>query len=834
MGHLSGLGLGNFRTFGAYADENFMDFAPITIITGANNSGKSSIFKALHLLKSSITDGILNEKLNFDGLKHELGNFDRVLNKDFTGSEEEKHFVIALPFYASVKIPLYVYLVFGAKKEMSLKEVLIGEKIDDFIFAWSYKERHYHEDFYDLSCLFKVDTNTIIGKIDYPDSVSSSSGWTVQVPTPESEAERERQLAEFQAWREKFEKKVETNLFEKLASAENDDAKKIELSHFNNTSGNWIWREIFDFKTEINAELSKDQNNYTEKQRTFISRDLAPFLSKDTVHSGSVYSLDNIFEVLKIHNHHAENESQLSKMYDTLLKVLRANFSKSLKRQLKIIEELDFLSASRGRLRNWFVDEQNDSFSKILKEFHEITNGSNKFYEKALQSFIDFWIGDEGFKIGKEIRVNRNDEFGFSRLILKQNDESETSLVDLGFGISQVLPLLIRIVTLAFKNRPKDEEAEFTSSTIIIEEPEGNLHPALQSKLAELFIDASNRFNIQFILETHSEYLIYKLQSYISNKIIKHTDVKIYYLNHPAAVKADTNKKYINPVEIQANGSINLAHFGTGFFDEQTKLKLTLLNIQRDNFFDLFQKTKVQFNVDGVPQEQQFKELIALFDKHFENHDFTTHMNRVRSEFPVHSKFQSDTKKYLAQGYHLMEVYNADGTVGDYAPAVIQFGRAVECEWMNLFIKVKQFITTHYATTYGVWKNKNNYKAQVNTTSFNYTSSRHFREYIAKTGANEFKISFGDIKHIFNLLKDEPEVEIEKVRLLKELNNYLKMSFFNDWSGMKAQFTTINDIVQKRNDAAHTYHSPGLSQSDAVTYKNNVEGLLRTWTNKMR
>ena len=86
-------------------------------------------------------------------------------------------------------------------------------------------------------------------------------------------------------------------------------------------------------------------------------------------------------------------------------------------------------------------------------------------------------------------------------------------LADLGYGYHQVIPILIQII---INYRDSQNESAIIpggceENVIIIEEPESNLHPNLQSLLADLFIDAASKFKIQFILETHSEYLVRKI-----------------------------------------------------------------------------------------------------------------------------------------------------------------------------------------------------------------------------------------------------------------------------------------------------------------------------------
>jgi len=59
--HLKGFGLENFRVF---KDYTWFDFAPITILTGPNNSGKSSLLKAFLLLKDNFDKGLLPPKFD--------------------------------------------------------------------------------------------------------------------------------------------------------------------------------------------------------------------------------------------------------------------------------------------------------------------------------------------------------------------------------------------------------------------------------------------------------------------------------------------------------------------------------------------------------------------------------------------------------------------------------------------------------------------------------------------------------------------------------------------------------------------------------------------------
>lgn len=82
--------------------------------------------------------------------------------------------------------------------------------------------------------------------------------------------------------------------------------------------------------------------------------------------------------------------------------------------------------------------------------------------------------------------------------------DHDASLLDVGFGISQVLP----VITLLL-NAPQ-------GAIVLLEQPELHLHPVAQAGLADLFLEVAEKRNLQLIVESHSEYLLTRLQRRIA------------------------------------------------------------------------------------------------------------------------------------------------------------------------------------------------------------------------------------------------------------------------------------------------------------------------------
>ena len=182
------------------------------------------------------------------------------------------------------------------------------------------------------------------------------------------------------------------------------------------------------------------------------------------------------------------------------------------------------------------------------------------------KNFIEDWMTK--FNIGEDFVIESfgGECFKFEIIEDVDNPKNRTPLLDKGVGSNQIMILLLRLATIMRQNR-----GTTIPCTIIIEEPEQNLHPKLQSLLADLFNEVyqypmkenKDSWGIGFLVETHSEYLVRKSQVIVS-KQLDDTDnaFTVYYLG-----ENDQPQKMI----YQDNGTFQ-NDFGEGFYDESIKL----------------------------------------------------------------------------------------------------------------------------------------------------------------------------------------------------------------------------------------------------------------------
>jgi len=140
-------------------------------------------------------------------------------------------------------------------------------------------------------------------------------------------------------------------------------------------------------------------------------------------------------------------------------------------------------------------------------------------------------IADALKKMGliEKFRVKQisNERHEYEVKVQAKGSSAQVDIPDVGFGVSQVLPVLVQCFYA-----PRN-------SIIIMEQPEIHLHPGAQAALADVMLDAINARedgsprNIQLIIETHSEHFLRRLQRRIAetdNNISEQT-VAAYFAN---------------------------------------------------------------------------------------------------------------------------------------------------------------------------------------------------------------------------------------------------------------------------------------------------------------
>ncbi len=129
---------------------------------------------------------------------------------------------------------------------------------------------------------------------------------------------------------------------------------------------------------------------------------------------------------------------------------------------------------------------------------------------------------------------------------------------DVGFGVSQVLPVLVR----AFASE---------GSIQAMEQPEIHLHPALQAEIGDVFLRSALEHGNTFLLETHSEHLILRIM-----RRMRETWNKTLPKDLPPVVPADVSILYVEPgpngavvreMPLNERGELVKAWPG-GFFEE--------------------------------------------------------------------------------------------------------------------------------------------------------------------------------------------------------------------------------------------------------------------------
>ncbi len=534
------IGFSNFRRFITFPE---IELGEISILVGGNNAGKSTLVKAMLLMRDflkSRVESIDSKKnvaksfiphFNFDTEHVNIGDFYRAFCRQSPRKEEMISFTMKIDKFR------FIVNIRGERKpgvipEVSLIAVSDEEKNIVFTFDFSKnqmiaefgsnKNRFSNHLFDDREYLQK-EHEDLTYRVHELNKVLSESKDFKEITAIKAEIESTRaKLKQLQSQLYKNEKELNNAEY----TIKVNGAEPIDRYFYKGLkSGELIIPEL----VKGFARFADDAAIGDKRSKTFKEEE-----ANRNFLRGRVVKIETIAEEL---------ESILNRQ------VIEYIYAHS------VYQDSVYANCANS----------SDYTKRTIHEFYSsrISSGDEEF------CLIEDWLGE--FKIGISLKVVPYKGDNYSLVIFdKENPEISSDkrkgypggidLADKGMGSIQIVILLLRLATLI--RRYKGQQL-----TILLEEPEQNLHPALQSKLADLVYEVNKKFGLRFIIETHSEYLIRKTQVivYEINQSIDRTNVpfKCYYLPNDGTAPYD--------MQYRIDGKFS-NEFRPGFFDEAANL----------------------------------------------------------------------------------------------------------------------------------------------------------------------------------------------------------------------------------------------------------------------
>ncbi len=537
---------------------NKLELKPLTILCGSNGCGKSSILKSLLMLRqSSVTReeyGMSSEELPpflFNGPLTQLGNWEDIIHRNSEEDEIGFRWNLLEPDTEkpTVDSSLEIRIIRGVSHDrmnLLLKSMDFIDNVNNFTMKLVYNR---DEDTYTMSIrnltidklrglFWLLDTYRIVEETRFRQSFGDLLFNDISCIKANFDIKDiNRDQLEFQGM---FPLKIKgfdvKSVTEKMLSSifkaaeetfenESDEEKKLR-KEFMDT----MLEDLSLDKNEIFDRVLSDDNIDSFDKKMLMSRLVHFKLDDIDFNQFEPYS-----EMLRKLRHLWSSIRYIGPLRDEPKRYYAFDQVGKLGIGLKGEYTAHVLSV----LRNWEVPDYyipQIEKNKVLS--YDLQSG------KTLMEALNTWLSlmdlptveTEMMKNVFELKV--------------KNEAGQVSISDTGFGVSQVLPILVESI------RMKPGE------TLILEQPEIHLHPKTQSKLAD-FLICMAKSGRHFVIETHSEYMIKRLCLRIAQDYTDETGklVNVQFVEQDRGEGAVLTSVSINPY-----GSIE--NWPRGFFDE--------------------------------------------------------------------------------------------------------------------------------------------------------------------------------------------------------------------------------------------------------------------------
>lgn len=491
---ITSVGIRNLRSL---KDSTDIDIKPITILVGSNSSGKSTFLRSFPLFTQSINKPLRGSISWFDDAFVDFGDYDTALNKYALKDEQ-------IQFYYHIKdIPYLRWLMHGynwRRMEIASKDSLLDEvdveisladdtkgtyincvviRIEDLVVSFGIAHRN-------DKVVFKVNDHFVGGM----------------------------GMAEF------YYTHQQTMLPSVVMSSKNN----IE-------DEDWY---LYNFKNEIRKYLLRLNNRVKNADRVdFVFSDWVPnklsFLNRLLEKTQIPSSFKKLFKTWNL------KHTEFLQIYDMMAIYHVLRIYPSINRELSsFYSQCSYIAPARAEALRYYrtqglqVDDI-DAYGRNLAEFiSSLTSSALQSYSRYTKKLL-------------KVCVKKENSPGHQSIVI-DSDHGKFNISDVGFGYSQILPIVTKLWYYTYRANKKSLMHDILEcGNILMEQPELHLHPAYQAKLADAFVDFVNignekegenldyinRNRHRLILETHSETIINRIGRRIREGKLDSKDVNV-------------------------------------------------------------------------------------------------------------------------------------------------------------------------------------------------------------------------------------------------------------------------------------------------------------------
>ena len=511
-------------------DTGFVKLKKLNILLGSNSSGKSTFLRSFPLLSQSIKKNLRGPISWFDDSMVDFGNYETALN--FEASREKSKiafsYLLKAPFfnydfysYRSSRSWLFEKALDKVKEDVSGKVSFSNDKNGTYINAIELSMKQH-------TCTFSIekrDDNVLVFLDNEPYPIQKTK------------------------WIHKTGRYI-------LPSFEQFDS---ENSFSSMTVKDAVLESVY-------AELQKYcRKNFTRKERLF-----SIILSWSLDKKAFLNSVQSKKSLKSFYNHAKDwtvDSEEFLQIYNGILVYFYMNMLNVLDAEMTFFyERCGYVAPFRAEASRYYRSQglQVDDIDPYGRNLQEFISSLTKAQLDDYNSFLE--------KILK-IKVSVKSSVGHYSIMLNDRGH-QVNMTDVGFGYSQVLPILTKLWYAHSKkklNRYRYSNQYVLNNVTLIEQPELHLHPAMQAIVADALVDFMN-FKAQLdeyelrdvlIVETHSQTIINRIGRRIREKTLSPDDVNILLFQR------DNFNADSEILVAQFNEKGQLTNWPFGFFDPE-------------------------------------------------------------------------------------------------------------------------------------------------------------------------------------------------------------------------------------------------------------------------